>query len=46
LLADWILSLVWLLVSVVPLMLLAESWEMWWYLFARDAYASEDSKMT
>jgi hypothetical protein len=27
-------------------MLLAESWEMWWYLFARDAYASEDSKMT
>jgi hypothetical protein len=46
LLADWILSLVWLLVSVVPLMLLAESWEMWWSLFARDAYASEDSKMT
>jgi hypothetical protein len=27
-------------------MLLAESWEMWWNPFARDAYASEDSKMS
>jgi membrane protein YdbS with pleckstrin-like domain len=45
LLASWILSLVWLVVSVVHLMLLAEFWEMWWNLFARNAYASEDSKM-
>jgi hypothetical protein len=46
LLANWILSLVWLVVSVIPLMLLAESWEMWWSPFARDAYASEDSKLS
>jgi hypothetical protein len=46
LLANWILSLVWLVMSVVPLMLLAESWEMWWNPFARDAYARENSKMS
>jgi hypothetical protein len=46
LLASWVLSLVWLVVSVIPLMLLAVSWEMWWNPFARDAYASEDNKVT
>jgi hypothetical protein len=46
LLASWILSLLWLVISVLPLMLLAEFWEMWWNPFARDAYASEDSKIS
>ena len=46
LLSSWILSLAWLVVSGIPLMLLAESWEMWWNPFARDASASDDSKMS
>jgi hypothetical protein len=46
LLANWIVSLAWLVVSEIPLMLLAEFWEMWWNPLARDAYASENSKMT
>lgn len=44
--ASWILSLLWLVVSVVPLMLLAEFWEMWWNPFARDAYASQTSALS
>lgn len=46
LLASWILSLAWLVASGIPLMLLAEFWEMWWNPFARAAYASENSKMS
>ena len=46
LLASWILSLAWLVVSGIPLMLLAEFWEMWWNPFARDAYTSENSEMS
>lgn len=42
---SWTLSLLWFVVSAVPLMLLAEFWEMWWHPFARDAYASQSSKM-
>jgi hypothetical protein len=43
---SWTLSLLWFVVSAVPLMLLAEFWEMWWNPFARDAYASQSSKMS
>jgi hypothetical protein len=45
LLASWILSLAWLVVSGLPMILFAEFWEMWWNPFARDAFA-EDSKMS
>jgi hypothetical protein len=46
LLASWMLSLAWLVVSGLPLMLLAESWEMWWNPFARDAFAEKNSRMS
>jgi len=46
LMASEILSLTWLVVSGLPLMLLAEFWEMWWNPSARDAYASENGKMS
>jgi len=45
-LASWTSSLAWLVVSVVPLMLLAEFWEMWWNPFARDANASTSDKLS
>jgi hypothetical protein len=42
----WTLSLQWLVVSVVPLMLLAEFREMWWNPFAKNAYPSQSCKMS
>jgi hypothetical protein len=45
LIASWILSLAWLVVSGLHLMLLAEFWEMLWNSPARNAYA-ESSKMS
>jgi hypothetical protein len=38
------LSLLWFVVSAVPLVLLAEFWEMWWNPFARDAHSSQSSR--
>jgi hypothetical protein len=45
LIASWILSLAWLVVSGLHLMLLAEFWKMLWNSPARNAYA-ESSKMS
>ena len=42
--ASWTFSLMWLVVSGLPLMLLAEFWEMWWNPFARDADASRATR--
>jgi hypothetical protein len=39
------LSLAWPVVSGIPLMLLAESWEMWWNPFARDTSSSDDRRV-
>lgn len=42
---SWAFSLMWLVASGIPLMLLAEFWEMWWNPSARDAYASRSCKV-